>query len=687
MRKAIFMYSLFVFGYFGLSTIPVTEVSAAQTIAITSGNNQSTTRGQNFPTAVTFTVTDGGTAVNNKNVSFGLIPTENNHVKMSATASGTFETSLALATNSSGEVTIYVKANTDALYDTGTVVAFIFLADTTVTSAQFTGTITDVLYFSNDTTTRSVAPGTAANTNIGAAVSATHWNSALTLEYSLEGTDASSFNISSTGQLSTNTTMGAVGTTYNVTVKVEEKGSGATARSDDTIAVTINVTNAPVFTEGTSATRSVAENTPAGQNIGTPVAATDADTGDTLTYTLSGTDVSSFDIVNTSGQLQTKAALDYETKNSYSVTVSVSDGTGGSDSIAVTINVTDVANESDVANEPAPPPPPSGNVLGPPTNLKVETVQDTATKTVNAILTWDPPSNAENIPEATIGYAYRYQYNPWTPWISIRSSKTTYTVTGLEIGKTYTFQVQAFYVSDGIDTSPSNNSSTAAVPSISKPKRRIRYECPVGWTRGSVFGNTKKALIYELKVNVDRPNRQSIYELESLAIYVHPEENLENLQGWYLTTGILYNHDHENKFHLTAENSVIDEHGFAHIENPDATPIRMGTLGFIGQSLPSFDYRLYDERGARVDFGISCYKEGGLTWRLWNTEDPRVLRVLPFPISEASLNVRMKELDWNAPFFRTQWTAAIMPDLPDAPAAPSLIKKNIVGTWAALKKQ
>ena len=35
--------------------------------------------------------------------------------------------------------------------------------------------------------------------------------------------------------------------------------------------------------------------------------------------------------------------MDYEVKSSYTVTVDVSDGNGGSDSITVTINVTDVA--------------------------------------------------------------------------------------------------------------------------------------------------------------------------------------------------------------------------------------------------------------------------------------------------------------------------------------------------------
>ena len=62
-------------------------------------------------------------------------------------------------------------------------------------------------------------------------------------------------------------------------------------------AVTINVTDvnenrAPVFTDGASTTRSIIENTASGTNIGTAIAATDPDTGDTLTCSLGGTDAS-----------------------------------------------------------------------------------------------------------------------------------------------------------------------------------------------------------------------------------------------------------------------------------------------------------------------------------------------------------------------------------------------------------
>ena len=69
--------------------------------------------------------------------------------------------------------------------------------------------------------------------------------------------------------------------------------------------------------------------------------------GDTLTYSLGGTDAASFDLVAASGQLRTKSgvAYDFETKSRYTVTVEVADdGNGGSDTVTVTITLTD-ANE------------------------------------------------------------------------------------------------------------------------------------------------------------------------------------------------------------------------------------------------------------------------------------------------------------------------------------------------------
>ena len=62
-----------------------------------------------------------------------------------------------------------------------------------------------------------------------------------------------------------------------------------------------------------------------------------------MTYTLSGAGAgTTFEIVPATGQILTKEKLNYEAKNSYVVTVMATDPQGASDSIDITINVTDV---------------------------------------------------------------------------------------------------------------------------------------------------------------------------------------------------------------------------------------------------------------------------------------------------------------------------------------------------------
>ena len=223
----------------------------------------------------------------------------------------------------------------------------------------------------NQTPTREVAENTAAGVDIGAPVVATDVDSGDTLTYTLGGTDAASFDIESTttgGQLQTKAALDfETQTDYEVMVIATDK-AGLTGE----ITVTIDVMNVeaddtavankePVFTEGPSTTRMVdentAENTAAGVDIGEPVAATEdtASGTNTLTYGLRGADAASFDIVGTSGLLKTKAALDHETKDTYMVTVTVTDGKDAADNFAlavddtirVTITVMDV-NEAPV---------------------------------------------------------------------------------------------------------------------------------------------------------------------------------------------------------------------------------------------------------------------------------------------------------------------------------------------------
>ena len=210
-----------------------------------------------------------------------------------------------------------------------------------------------------DSTTRSITENMSGGTEVGSAISATDSDTSDTLRYSLGGTDAGSFSInSSNGQLSSSTQFDyETKNSYGVTVTVSD-GRGGT----DAISVTISITNdtsddttpnsAPTFTDGDSTTRSIAENMLGGTEVGSAISATDSDTSDTLRYSLSGTDVGSFSIDSSNGQLSSSTQFDYETKNSYGVTVTVSDGRGGTDAISVTISITNDTSDDSTPNNP-----------------------------------------------------------------------------------------------------------------------------------------------------------------------------------------------------------------------------------------------------------------------------------------------------------------------------------------------
>ena len=100
-------------------------------------------------------------------------------------------------------------------------------------------------------------------------------------------------------------------------------------------------TNHPPAFAAATATRSVTENARANATVGAPVTATDSDSGDTLSYTISG---DLFTIDSTSGQIRVKAAdtLDHEAESSHTVTVTATDPSTATAGISVTIEVSDV---------------------------------------------------------------------------------------------------------------------------------------------------------------------------------------------------------------------------------------------------------------------------------------------------------------------------------------------------------
>ncbi|GAB0055871.1 hypothetical protein SIID45300_00169 [Candidatus Magnetaquicoccaceae bacterium FCR-1] len=169
-----------------------------------------------------------------------------------------------------------------------------------------------------------------------------------TLTWSLGGADAASFAI--------NPTTGAVtfltppdfehvhGPTYAIDVIVTD-ALGLNATKSVTVTVT-NVNEAPVIDPAAPAAKDFAEN---GTGIAYQTTATDQDAGDTLTWSLTGTDAAFFAIDPTTGAVSFLASPDYEAAHgpAYAINLVVTDSGGLAATKAVTLNVTNV-NEAPV---------------------------------------------------------------------------------------------------------------------------------------------------------------------------------------------------------------------------------------------------------------------------------------------------------------------------------------------------
>ena len=249
------------------------------------------------------------------------------------------------------------------------------------------------------------------------------------------------------------------------------------AKTADNAVATAGTNNAPVFSSS-NVSRSIAENTAAGQNVGAVVTATDADAGDTLGYTLGGTDAASFDFVESSGQIRTKSGVtyDFEAKSSYTVTVTASDGTATAVA-TVTIGVTDV-------DEPpsAPATPMVSAVSGSTTSLSVS---------------WAAPANAGK--PAIANYDVQYRAGSSGAWSDGPEdvAGTSATITSLVASTDYEARVRATNAegdsgwSDppgaGRTNTPTNN---APVFSSSNVSRSIAENTAAGQNVGAVVTAT-----------------------------------------------------------------------------------------------------------------------------------------------------------------------------------------------------
>ena len=180
--------------------------------------------------------------------------------------------------------------------------------------------------------------------------------------------------------------------------------------------------SAPVFSPAIVG-RFIAENIAAGEDVGLPVTATDAD-NDTLGYTLGGADAEFFDFVEASGQIQTKADVSYnfEARSSYAVTVTASDGTVSAAAI-VTISVIDEAEPPDAPATPE--------------------VTPVTFSSTSLTVSWVAPANDGR--PAIDGYDVQYRVGSTGTWTDVPRvvTGTTATITGLTAATDYQVQVRA----------------------------------------------------------------------------------------------------------------------------------------------------------------------------------------------------------------------------------------------------
>ena len=325
-----------------------------------------------------------------------------------------------------------------------------------------------------------------------------------------------------------------------------------------------NANTNPTFTETPGEDgrlrRSVAENTPAGVNIGAPVTATDAD-GDALTYTLTGPDASAFALNETSGQLQTHTALNYEAKARYTVTVAVSDAHGGRTSLPVTILVTDVDEPPDAPDAPT--------VTG-------------ATSTSLTVV-WQAPANAGRPPLSDYDLQYRVAgRGPFTN-ADYDGTGTTATLSGLTPNTAYQVQVRA---SNHEGTSPWSLSGTGRTNANTNPTvaetpgedgrllRRVAENTPTGQPIGAPVTATDAdgdALTYAL-IGPDA----SAFALDETngQIQTHAALDYEAKSSYRVTVSVTDAHGGSARLPVTIAVTDVDEPPDA----PDAPTVTGATL-------------------------------------------------------------------------------------------------------------
>jgi len=255
------------------------------------------------------------------------------------------------------------------------------------------------------------------------------------------------------------------------------------------------------------------------------------------------------------------------------------------------------------------------------------------------------------------------------------------------------------------DNNPSEFDKSEEISPEPKVKRRkVITRCGLGWAPQSQYqghGELPKVIIYALEFEYD-PENHGKYICKTIEIRTG-DDAIESLSGWKLYLGTLYNPSIHPLKIPEAHSQITDR--ILRI-----TPEMLGLETFpcntvyangISHPLPGVQYVLKTDENILVDTAYSCFLWGQNAWTTVDGVNVKSQRSVSSAALREMETPRLERYIWNnTGVFITYmdieaftWDRVVLSDwlLPPseetAPGAPSLLLRNLVTTWGALKQE
>ena len=241
-------------------------------------------------------------------------------------------------------------------------------------------------------------------------------------------------------------------------------------------------------------------------------------------------------------------------------------------------------------------------------------------------------------------------------------------------------------------------------PEPAVKQRRIIARCGLGWSPHSQYqhhGELPKVMIYALEFEYD-PDSHARYICNTIEIRTG-DDSIENLAGWNLYLGTLYNPSH-------IPVTIPEEHSQITGRILRITPEMLGletfpcnTVNGISHPLPGVQYVLKTDENILIDTAYSCFVWGQNAYTTVNGKNVKskrrissaVLREMETPRLERyisnNIGVYITYMDIEA----FTWDRAVLSDwllgsseetVVANPNAPFLSDKKLTTTWGAIKQ-